>query len=205
MNATYPQTEAEPGQESVAVLAANDGRSSVKTASHETSVEVMTTSVGEPPKRTWRFWLVFASLCLVSLSTSLDSTIITTSLPTIVHSLGGQDEYVWIGNSFLLASTVVQPLVGQLADIFGRRWPMIVSVMLFMLGSGIAGGANGVPMLIAGRTVQGLGSGGIFVLLDIITCDLVPMRERGKFLGLVLSTGAIGSTLGPIIGGALAE
>ena len=157
------------------------------------------------PKRDWRFWLVFASMCLISLSTSLDSTIITTSLPTIVKQLNAQDEYVWIGNSFLLASTVVQPLTGQLADIFGRRWPMIVSVLLFILGSGIAGGASSAQMLIGGRTVQGIGSGGIFVLLDIITCDLVPVRERGKFLGLVLSTGAVGSTLGPIVGGALAD
>jgi hypothetical protein len=161
-------------------------------------------STSEAPK-TWRFWLVFVSLCFTSLSTSLDATIITTALPTVVKSIGGQDHYVWIGDSFLLASTVVQPLVGQLADIFGRRYPMLICLGFFMLGSGISGGANSVAMLIAGRTVQGLGAGGIFVLLDIITCDMVPIRERGKFLGLVLSTGAIGSTLGPTIGGAIAD
>ena len=76
---------------------------------------------------------------------------------------------------------------------------------MFILGAGIAGGAKDVSMLIGGRTVQGLGSGGIFVLLDIITCDMVPFRERGQFLGLELSTGALGSTLGPITGDALAE
>jgi MFS family permease len=163
------------------------------------------TSIDDPPPRNFRFWLVFISLCLTSLSTSLDATVIATALPTIVNEIGGKGHYVWIGNSFLLASTVIQPLVGQLADIFGRKNPMLISLAAFMLGSGLAGGASNVAMLIAARTIQGLGSGGIFVLLDIITCDMVPIRERGKFLGLVLSTGAIGSTLGPIIGGVVAQ
>jgi len=158
-----------------------------------------------PQSKTLHFWLVFVSLCFFSLSTSLDGTVIATALPTVVKSIGGEEYYVWIGNSFLLASTVIQPLVGQFADIFGRKMPMFFSLACFMIGSGLAGGASSVSMLIAGRTIQGLGSGGIFVLLDITTCDMVSIRERGQFLGLVLSMGAIGSTLGPIIGGVLAE
>ena len=162
---------------------------------------------GAPPKtkHSWRFWLVFISMCVVSFSSALDSTIITTALPTVTNSIGGQAQYVWIANSFVLASTAVQPLVGQLSDIFGRRWPMMISVSLFILGSGIGGGANSPAMLIAGRTVQGLGSGGIFVLVDLITCDLVPMRERGQYLGIMLSTAGIGTTIGPILGGAIAQ
>ena len=155
--------------------------------------------------KTWRFWLVFVSMCMVSFASALDSTIVTTALPTITSSIGGESQYIWIANCFVLASTVVQPLVGQLSNIFGRRWPMMISVLLFLLGSGLAGGANSVSMLIGGRTVQGLGSGGLFVLVDLITCDLVPLRERGQYLGLMLSTAAIGTTLGPVVGGALAE
>ena len=153
----------------------------------------------------WRFWLVFLSMCLVSFASSLDSTIITTALPTITRVIEGQHQYVWIANSFVLASTAVQPLVGQLSNIFGRRMPMIVSVALFAAGSGIAGGSNSVGMIIAGRTVQGLGSGGVFVLVELITCDLVPLRERGKYLGIMLSTAAIGTTIGPLAGGGLAQ
>ncbi|PVI02644.1 MFS general substrate transporter [Periconia macrospinosa] len=156
--------------------------------------------------RTWRFWLVLVSLCFALLTVSLDITVMSVALPTISHAIKGADEqYVWVSSSFLLASTVVQPLIGQLADIFGRRWPMLISVLLFMLGSGIIGGAHSVGMLIAGRTIQGLGGGGQFVLIEIIACDMVPLRERGQFLGMVNSAGAIGSTLGPIIGGAIAQ
>ncbi|KAL8896246.1 MAG: hypothetical protein Q9207_007799 [Kuettlingeria erythrocarpa] len=144
-------------------------------------------------------------MCLISFASALDSTIITTALPAINRIIGGQQQSVWIANSFVLASTTVQPLIGQLSNIFGRRVPMLVSVVLFALGSGIAGGSSGVAMMIVGRTVQGLGSGGIFVLVDLITCDLVPLRERGKYLGLMLSTAAIGTTIGPLAGGGLAQ
>ncbi|CAD6569097.1 MAG: hypothetical protein ASARMPREDX12_002199 [Alectoria sarmentosa] len=156
-------------------------------------------------KHSWRFWLVFLSMCLISFASALDSTIITTALPTITREIGGQQQYAWIANSFVVASTAVQPLVGQMSNIFGRRMPMMISVALFASGSGIAGGSNSVAMMIAGRTVQGLGSGGIFVLVDLITCDLVPLRERGKYLGLMLSTAAIGTTIGPLAGGGLAQ
>jgi MFS family permease len=96
-------------------------------------------------------------------------------------------------------------LYAQLSNIFGRRNPMLIALTLFSLGSGIAGGATNVAMLIGGRTVQGLGSAGLFVLADLIVCDLVPVRERAKYMGIVISTGTIGTTLGPIIGGALAQ
>ena len=82
---------------------------------------------------------------------------------------------------------------------------MLVALILFGLGSGIAGGASSPAMLIVGRTIQGLGTGGAYVLLDVICCDLVNLRERGKYLGIMLSTAAIGTSIGPLIGGALAE
>ncbi|KAF2677293.1 MFS general substrate transporter [Lentithecium fluviatile CBS 122367] len=175
-------------------------------ASVEPSEPSLTTADPAEEPRTWRFWLVFVSLCLALLTVSLDITVMSVALPTIAHAVPGADkQYVWLSSSFLLASTVVQPFIGQLANIFGRRWPMIVSVALFMLGSGIIGGAKSVETMIAGRTVQGLGGGGQFVLVEIIACDMVPLRERGKYLGMVLSSGAVGSTLGPIIGGVIAE
>lgn len=129
----------------------------------------------------------------------------STALPTITNAIGGQQRYIWIANSFVLASTAVQPLVGQLSNIFGRRMPMIISVFLFALDSRIAGGSSSIAMIITSRTVQGLGSGGIFVLVDLITCDMVLLRERGKYLGLMFSTAAIGMTVGPLAGGGLAQ
>jgi len=86
-----------------------------------------------------RFWGVFVALCLLSFISALDVAIITTALPTIIKNIGGETQYVWIANSFVLASSVPQPLFGQLSNIFGRRIPMIVSTGLFALGSGVAG------------------------------------------------------------------
>ncbi|KAL6801349.1 major facilitator superfamily domain-containing protein [Trichoderma sp. SZMC 28013] len=160
----------------------------------------------EPEKfqHSWRLWCVFIVLCLLSFISAIDATIVTTSLPTITRDIGGGQEYVWVVNSFLFTSTVPQPLFGQISDIFGRRNPMIVAIALFGLGSGLAGGAQNPGMLIAARTIQGLGSGGLYVLSDIIVCDMVPPRHRGPYLSAILSTAAIGTTIGPIIGGALA-
>jgi ubiquinone/menaquinone biosynthesis C-methylase UbiE len=157
------------------------------------------------PPKPLQFWSVFFALCLLGLSTALEATIVTTALPMISRSIDLGDKYVWVGNAFLLASTVVQPFIGQLADVFGRRWPLIILTVFFVLGSGIAGGANAAGMLIGGRTVQGLGAGGILVLIDVVVSDLVPLQMRAKFLGLVRITGALGSSIGPIIGGVIAK
>lgn len=156
-------------------------------------------------KKSLKFWSVFFSLCLLSLATSIESTIVTTALPKIVADIDMGSQYVWVGNAFLLASAVVQPFIGQLADVFGRRWPLLLVTACFTLGSGIAGGATNAGMIIGGRTVQGLGSGGIYVLIDIVVSDLVPLQERAQYVGLVLVTGAVGATIGPVLGGAIAD
>jgi hypothetical protein len=142
---------------------------------------------------------------MLSFMAAIDSTVITTSLPTVTREVGGAGQYVWIANSYLFACTVPQPLYGQIADIFGRRNPIFVAIGFFALGSGLAGGAYNVGMLTTGRVIQGLGSGGLYVLSDIIICDLIPPRYRGPYMSAVLSTAAIGITIGPIIGGALAQ
>ena len=99
--------------------------------------------------------------------------------------------------------TAVQPLFGQLANIWGRRWVTFVIVSLFTLGSGICGGATNGAMLIAGRAVQGIGSGGMNVIVDIIVSDLVPLRERGNYIAVVLAVYSIGIALGPWVGGVI--
>ena len=102
-------------------------------------------------------------------------------------------------------STAVQPLFGQLANIFGRRWPIITAVAIFALGSGVSGGATSTAMLIGGRAVQGIGLGGVNMIIDIIVCDLVPLRERGNFMGIIFAVFSVGSSLGPFIGGVLVQ
>lgn len=161
----------------------------------------------KPPtdRHTPRFWVTIVALSLLSFISALDVTIIATALPLITEDIGGARQYVWIANSFVFASAVLQPLIGQLANILGRKIPLIISIAFFMLGSGLAGGARNPAMLIAWRTVQGLGAGGIYVLIEIVYCDLVPLRERGKYLAIVNVWAAVAAALGPVVGGLLAE
>ncbi|KAI1144956.1 major facilitator superfamily domain-containing protein [Nemania diffusa] len=152
-----------------------------------------------------RFWVIMLSLSLLGFISALDVTIIPPALPTIIEDIGGHTQYIWTANVFVFASAALQPLFGQLSNILGRRIPTAVSIILFILGSGLAGGANSPSLLIIGRGIQGIGAGGIYVLIDIICCDLVPLRERGKYLAIVQAWGGVAAALGPVIGGTLAE
>lgn len=169
----------------------------------EMAVSNIITETKSPQTKGRYFWAVIFSLCLIGFTAPLDGTIIVIALPHITNDLSLGDKYIHVGNCFVFAQTVVQPAIAQLCDIFGRRWPLIISVIIFAIGSGIAGGANNSDILILGRTLQGLGSGGIMLLIELIICDLVPMRERGKYFGIVLSTSALGTIVGPALGGVL--
>ncbi|KAJ5478331.1 hypothetical protein N7530_003840 [Penicillium desertorum] len=153
----------------------------------------------------WRFWAIFPGLCIGGLLSALDTTILSTVLPTISHELDSQELYVWAINGYFVSQTAVQPLYGQVANIFGRRWPMILSVALFALGSGLCGGASSTEMLIAARVIQGLGGGGINVMTEIIVADLVPLRERQQIMGIVFTAFAVGTFIGPVVGGAIVD
>ncbi|KAA6407165.1 MAG: Major facilitator superfamily general substrate transporter [Lasallia pustulata] len=158
-----------------------------------------------PAKRGFQFWAIIATLCVVGILSALENTVVTTSLPFIVQDLHLGENYIWVTNVFFLTSAAVQPLFGQLANIFGRRWLTMAIVALFTLGSGICGGASSGAMLIAGRAVQGMGSGGINMIVDIIVSDLVPLRERGNYMAMVLTVYFVGTSLGPFVGGAIVD
>jgi MFS family permease len=152
-----------------------------------------------------RFWLIIVTLSTVILLATLDGTVLATALPYIASELDVGEKYIWVANALLLAQTVVQPPISQLCNIFGRRNMTIISVVTFGVGSAIAGSARTANVLIAGRVVQGVGTGGTTLLVELIICDLVPLRERSKYLAIVLSVGAFGSIVGPVVGGALAK
>lgn len=105
----------------------------------------------------------------------------------------------------MFSSAAVQPLYGQLADLWGRRWLMIGAVSIFTLGSGICGGANTSNMLIGGRAIQGIGAAGINMLVELIICDLLPLRERGQFIGMIFVFVILGSVVGPFLGGVMVQ
>ncbi|KAI1739509.1 major facilitator superfamily domain-containing protein [Xylaria scruposa] len=151
----------------------------------------------------WRLWAIIAGMTVALILTAFENTAVTVALPIIVSDLDMGENYIWLTNAFFISSAAIQPLVGQLCNIFGRRWIMLANVAIFTLGSGICGGANNAAMIIAGRVVQGLGSGGITLLGDIILSDLVPLRLRGNYLGAILSVFGIAVTLGPFLGGSI--
>jgi MFS family permease len=110
-----------------------------------------------------------------------------------------------VATAFLLASIVFQPLYGQLADIWGRRHLMMVAVVVFGVGSAIAGFARNCAVLVFGRIVQGMGSGGIDLFAELILCDIIPLKKRGHYVAIKAAVYALGTTVGPLLGGIFAQ
>jgi len=170
---------------------------------HTVAASAGDTPTGGTTKRGAKFWLVFLSICLSCFLSALDITVVSTALPIIVHDLNGQD-FVWIGAAYTLTSTAFLPMSGALAEIFGRRIAMISALIIFALGSALCGSAQSMNWLIAARSVQGLGGGAIVSLSSIVIADLVSLKERGAYNGLIGMTWAIATAIGASVGGSLA-
>ncbi|KAH8129268.1 MFS general substrate transporter [Trichoderma asperelloides] len=149
--------------------------------------------------RTWRFWTIILALSITGLVSAIEGTIITSALPTITNALGGGDSYIWVPNAYLLAQVAILPLAGQASNIFGRRNLLLGAVALFTLGGGLSGGASSMEMLITARTIQGIGGGGINLLMETIVTDIVPLRERGQYMAIVGIGAIVGATVGPFL------
>ncbi|KAJ7489650.1 major facilitator superfamily domain-containing protein [Mycena galericulata] len=155
-------------------------------------------------KRDFKFWGVFAAIMVSAFTSALDLTAVSTALPVITEELHGT-QFVWVGSAYALSSTAFLPMSGGVAEIFGRRIVMLAALFCFALGSVLCGAAPTMNFLIAGRTVQGLGAGGLTSLTQIVLSDLVPLRDRGTFNGLIGLSWAIASFIGPVLGGVLAD
>src|SRR5262247_3753616 len=130
-----------------------------------------------------RVRLIFAALLLVLLLASLDQTIVSTALPTIVGELGGIEHLSWVVTAYLLASTVVGPLYGKLGDLYGRRIVLQVAIVIFLVGSALCGISRNLTELIVFRALQGLGGGGLVVVTVAAVGDIVAPRDRGRYQG----------------------
>ncbi|MGF4043957.1 MDR family MFS transporter [Paenarthrobacter nitroguajacolicus] len=147
---------------------------------------------------------VMVGLMLGMFLSSLDQTIVSTSIYTIANDLDGLSLQAWATTAYLITSTVSTPLYGKLSDIFGRRPLYLVAIVIFLIGSLYAGSVHSMTELAIARGIQGLGAGGLLALALTIIGDIVALKDRAKYQGYFMSVFGISSVLGPVIGGAFA-
>ncbi|KAF3020112.1 hypothetical protein E8E14_006144 [Neopestalotiopsis sp. 37M] len=150
--------------------------------------------------------LIMIVLSLISLMVALDACIIVTSLSAIVTDLGGDTtQGFWIGTSYLLSNAVTMPFIAAISDIFGRPICLVVALAFFTIGTLLCCLAHDIGRMLVGRSLQGVGGGGIIVLSLVVFTDIVPLRFRPKWYGTVLGSWALGNCLGPVLGGLIVE
>lgn len=165
------------------------------------------TAVETPPLTQRQIRIVFAGMIGAMGLSSLDGTVVNTALATIVGELGGggYESYAWVGTAYLLTSTVVTPLFAKLSDVYGRKLFVQLSMLIFIGGSLLCGVAQSMFALVVARAIQGIGGGGIGAMSMVVIADIVPPRERGRYMGAFMSVFAFSSVAGPLIGGFFTE
>src|SRR5882757_9818717 len=149
--------------------------------------------------------VAFALIAGGMLLAALDSTIMATALPTIVGDLGGGEHMTWVVTAYLLTQTIATVLAGKFGDLFGRKTIFILSIIVFVVASALAGAAQNMGWLIAMRAVQGIGGGGLTVTATAMIADIIPLRDRGKYQGALGAVFGVTTVLGPLLGGVFTD
>jgi EmrB/QacA subfamily drug resistance transporter len=152
-----------------------------------------------------RIGRVYAALLIIVLLGALDHTIVATALPTVVGELDGANHMAWVITAYALAMTFAMPVYGRLGDRFGRPALMMVALAIFLVASVLCGFAQDMFQLSLYRGMQGLGGAGTAVLPAAIIADLVPPRQRPKYLGPLGSVFGIATVVSPLLGGAITD
>lgn len=148
-----------------------------------------------------RIWIIFSALIAGMFLSSLDQTIVSTAMPTIVGELGGVEHQTWITTAYLLATTVVMPIYGKFGDVLGRRNLFLFAIALFTIASIGCAFATDFWAFVIFRAIQGLGGGGLMILSQAIIADIVPASERGKYMGPLGGIFGLSAVAGPLLGG----
>jgi Na+/melibiose symporter-like transporter len=155
---------------------------------------------GGPPARVTDRRFVVAALMLIMVLASMEMTVTSTAMPTIIGELHGLEHYSWVASLYLLAATVTMPLYGRLADVWGRKRVVIAATALFTVASVLAAMSHSMLQLILFRGLQGLGAGGIMPVVLTIIGDLFTLKERARIQGLFSSVWGLSSLAGPALG-----
>ena len=149
--------------------------------------------------------IVVVALMLSMLLAALDQTIVATALPKIATDLHGLDKLAWVATAYLLTSAISIPLYGKISDQFGRKKIFMSSIVIFLIGSILCGQSRTMNELVAFRALQGIGAGGLLSLTQTIVGDIIPPRQRGKYLAYFGAVFAFASVAGPLLGGFLTD
>ncbi|MBD3940222.1 MFS transporter [Microbacterium sp. NEAU-LLC] len=172
---------------------------------------VATATAGTPTdadekRRHRRVLQALSGLLLGMFVSMLASTVVSTSLPVIVHDLGGdQAAFTWVVTATLLTTAISTPIWGKLADLFNRKLLIQLAIVIFVLATAAAGFSQEPGTLIAFRAVQGIGAGGLAALSQVIMADIISPRERGRYMGLFGAVMAVATVGGPLLGGFITD
>src|SRR3954467_10421439 len=149
--------------------------------------------------------VVLMALMIAMLLAMLDNMIIGTAMPTIVGELGGLEHLSWVVTAYTLATAASTPIWGKLGDMYGRKATFMTSIVIFLVGSALSGMAQNMGELIGFRAIQGLGAGGLMVGVLSVIGEMIPPRERSKYMGLMMAVMPVAMIGGPLAGGFITD